>query len=45
MLIINRMACRRVSVPNDDDTAGERMLNVVGVPLPGLAYAISPSET
>lgn len=39
------MAYRRVSVPNDDDTAGERMLNVMGVPPPGLTEAISPSET
>lgn len=33
-LIVNRMAHRRVSVPNDDDAAGERTLNTPGVLLP-----------
>lgn len=33
-LIVNRMAHRRVSVPNDDDAAGERTLNTLGVLLP-----------
>lgn len=30
-LIENKMGCRRVSVPNDDDTGGKRILNIVGV--------------
>lgn len=33
-LIENKMGCKRVSVPNDDDTAGKRILNAVGVSHP-----------
>lgn len=29
--IKNEMACRRVSVPNDDDTVGKAFLNIVRV--------------
>ena len=31
LTVKNRMARRRFSVPNDDDTAGKRNLNPVGV--------------
>lgn len=41
-LIINRMAPGRVSVPNDDDTAGERASAALGVFLPRPTWARQP---